>query len=280
MAQANQGRGRARWNGEDQIGSRRSELVGSRGNGSSLSRSSRSSWQAPSLPYATTSFEATPKGQHWCPLWTMWALVGTSEAHTAWSEHLDGIPPLPRSMLATIDFVCHYLRVAEFGPVEIRVESLRRTKRAESLRVTVVQKDMPLLEGLVWTVAELAGIDHDAAPMPEVPPAEDVETMGCVLAGRRATVPVLAQLRCPAGYPPPLGVGTSHSPKVVGMGTAERMPSSGGSIRGRGADAGGCPMRPCIRPRRWPTRASFLTSPPAWTLRCHSMGRMAIPIGS
>jgi acyl-CoA thioesterase len=73
-------------------------------------------------------------------------------------------------------FICHYLRVAEFGPCEIRVVSLRQAKRAESLRVTVEQNGIPVLEGLVWTVAELTGIDHDAAPMPQVPPPEDVES--------------------------------------------------------------------------------------------------------
>jgi predicted RNase H-like HicB family nuclease len=57
----------------------------------------------------------------------------------------------------------------------VRVESLRQARRAESLRVTLVQEEAPVLEALVWTVAELAGIDQEAAPMPEVPPAEDIE---------------------------------------------------------------------------------------------------------
>ena len=72
-------------------------------------------------------------------------------------------------------FSCHYLRRAKAGPVQIRVDSLNRARRAESLRVTLAQDDVPVLEALVWTLAELDGIDHDATAAPEVPPAEELE---------------------------------------------------------------------------------------------------------
>src|SRR5207253_6041977 len=38
-------------------------------------------------------------------------------------------------------FVCHYLRLAAGGLVEIRVQPLRRAKRAEVPRITVQQND-------------------------------------------------------------------------------------------------------------------------------------------
>jgi acyl-CoA thioesterase II len=80
-------------------------------------------------------------------------------------------------------FVCHYLRPAAVGLVEIRIETLRQAKRAESLRITVLQNDAPVLDGLVWTVGQLEGVDHDAATMPEVPQAEQVEPLDVQLWG-------------------------------------------------------------------------------------------------
>jgi acyl-CoA thioesterase II len=74
-------------------------------------------------------------------------------------------------------FVCHYLRRATAGLAEIHVKTIRRAKRAESLRVTVVQDDAPVLDGLVWTVEQLEGVDHDATRIPLVPPAEHVEPL-------------------------------------------------------------------------------------------------------
>jgi acyl-CoA thioesterase II len=70
---------------------------------------------------------------------------------------------------------CHFLRVAAFGPVELRVETLRRTRRAESTRVTVLQGEAPVLEALVWVVDELSGLDHGTATMPEVPSPAELE---------------------------------------------------------------------------------------------------------
>jgi acyl-CoA thioesterase len=58
-----------------------------------------------------------------------------------------------------VSFACHFLRAAQVGRVDIRVESLRRTKRAESLRVALLQEGVALLEALVWTVDELVGIE-------------------------------------------------------------------------------------------------------------------------
>lgn len=71
---------------------------------------------------------------------------------------------------------CHYLRPAEVGPTEVRVESLRQSRRAESLRVTLFQNEASIVDALVWTVAELVGVDHDAATAPDVPPPEELES--------------------------------------------------------------------------------------------------------
>jgi acyl-CoA thioesterase len=66
-------------------------------------------------------------------------------------------------------FAGHFLGVADFDDVEIAVQSLRRTKRAESLRVTMTQRSRPVFEALVWAIGDVAGLEHEAASMPEVP---------------------------------------------------------------------------------------------------------------
>jgi acyl-CoA thioesterase II len=68
---------------------------------------------------------------------------------------------------------CHYLSGATFGPVDLHVTRLRQAKRAESLRVTMTQDQKPVLEALLWMIDEVDGLEHDHAPMPDVPaPAE------------------------------------------------------------------------------------------------------------
>lgn len=65
-------------------------------------------------------------------------------------------------------FSCHYLGVADFDDVDIEVRTLRRTKRVESAAVSMRQHDRPILEAMVWTVGEVDGLEHDAAPLPDV----------------------------------------------------------------------------------------------------------------
>jgi len=67
-------------------------------------------------------------------------------------------------------FLCHFLEVGAFAPVTIEVETVRRSRRAESLRAVVSQDGRRILEALVWTVGDgLVGLEHDAAPAPRVP---------------------------------------------------------------------------------------------------------------
>jgi acyl-CoA thioesterase-2 len=122
-------------------------------------------------------------------------------------------------------FTCHYLSVAEFGPAEIHVESLRRAKRAESLRVTVVQKDMPVLEGLVWTVAELVGIDHDAVPVPEVPLAEEVEPWDAYFPGGELPFPFWHNFDIRPVRPHPSEWARATEPRLLGWGRLRVRPA-------------------------------------------------------
>ena len=70
---------------------------------------------------------------------------------------------------------CHFLSVGRFAPVDLTVRTLRRSTRAESVRVTMIQEGSLVAEALVWLVADgLDGLAHDVAAMPDVPPPEEL----------------------------------------------------------------------------------------------------------
>lgn len=72
-----------------------------------------------------------------------------------------------------------FLAAGRFEPVEIDVESVRRGRSAEALRVTIHQSGRTLLSAMVWTVpeteADAPGMEHDFAPMPDVPTVSELE---------------------------------------------------------------------------------------------------------
>jgi acyl-CoA thioesterase len=99
------------------------------------------------------------------PDWAVWGPNGGYVAAIALRAALaESRLPRPASVQ------CHFLAVGEFAPVELRVTSLGGSKRAESLRVEVVQKERLLLSASVWTTDEaLSGYAHDFTRPPAVP---------------------------------------------------------------------------------------------------------------
>jgi acyl-CoA thioesterase II len=67
-----------------------------------------------------------------------------------------------------VTYYCHYLNPAKEGPLELATTSLRRSRRAESLRVDADQDGGRVAEALIWTAGPGEGVDHDTALMPEV----------------------------------------------------------------------------------------------------------------
>ncbi|HEX4777961.1 MAG TPA: thioesterase family protein [Acidimicrobiia bacterium] len=64
--------------------------------------------------------------------------------------------------------VAHYLGVAAFGTITLTATTLRAAKKAESVRVSVAQGDRPILEVLVWAVADdLPELAHEVSPLPD-----------------------------------------------------------------------------------------------------------------
>jgi acyl-CoA thioesterase-2 len=88
-----------------------------------------------------------------------------------------------------VSIVGHFLGVASFDDVLLEVRTLRATKRAESMRVSMKQGRDSIFEALVWTCAPMEGLEHELAINPatfdpeSVPPtserleAEGIEPM-------------------------------------------------------------------------------------------------------
>lgn len=76
-------------------------------------------------------------------------------------------------------FFCHYLGVATFDadPIDLQVSRLRGGRNAESWRVEITQTGKPILDATVWTIGDVAGLEHDLGEPPDVPGPEGLPTM-------------------------------------------------------------------------------------------------------
>ena len=75
-------------------------------------------------------------------------------------------------------FSCHYLGVAEFGRVDLRVEARRSGRTATSQRVEVTQEGRPILDAMVWSVGDVEGLEHDETSPPDVPDPGELPGIG------------------------------------------------------------------------------------------------------
>jgi len=71
-----------------------------------------------------------------------------------------------------LSFACHFLGAPKVGPVQIQVVSLRKTRIAESLRVSLMQDERLFLEAMLWAGDTVPGYVHAGESMPEVPSFE------------------------------------------------------------------------------------------------------------
>src|SRR5436309_15824433 len=89
--------------------------------------------------------------------WALWGPAGgyvSSIALRAAGEHSRFDRPASYS--------CSYLGVADFGPADVEVSTLRSAKRAEAIRVSCVQNGRSFLEAMVWTIdSHIEGLEHD-----------------------------------------------------------------------------------------------------------------------
>ena len=71
-------------------------------------------------------------------------------------------------------FSCHYLSVARFGEVDLRVETRKTGRTAESLRVEVSQEGRAILDATVWSVGDAEGLEHDETVAPDIPGPDEL----------------------------------------------------------------------------------------------------------
>jgi acyl-CoA thioesterase II len=67
-------------------------------------------------------------------------------------------------------FSGHFIRFADYAPVDIDVTPVHSGRRAESIHVVIRQDDRAILQAVVRTAAEGPGLEHDVSQMPDVPP--------------------------------------------------------------------------------------------------------------
>lgn len=106
------------------------------------------------------------------PRWAVWGPNGGYLAAIALRAAM-ARSRLPRPA----SFHCHFLAIGEFAPAALHVSTQGGGKRAESLRVEIVQEGRTLLSASVWMVDEgLGGYTHDFGRAPAVPPPGDLRS--------------------------------------------------------------------------------------------------------
>ena len=71
-------------------------------------------------------------------------------------------------------FFCHYLSVAAFEPVDLVVTSLRSGRTVTRERVEMSQQGRPVLDAMVWSVGDVAGLEHEDMDPPDVPGPDEL----------------------------------------------------------------------------------------------------------
>jgi acyl-CoA thioesterase II len=71
---------------------------------------------------------------------------------------------------------CHFISVPKFAAVDVEVRAFQKGRRAESFHVAMSQEGRPVLQAIVRTAADGAGVEHDFTRMPEVPPPAELKS--------------------------------------------------------------------------------------------------------
>lgn len=106
------------------------------------------------------------------PDWEIWGPMGGYVAACALRAVGEAVPDR-----SPASFSCHYLSVARWGDVDVRVEPRREGRGASSYRVEVSQQGQPVLDAMVWAVADGDGLEHDEAVAPDVPGPQALASM-------------------------------------------------------------------------------------------------------
>jgi acyl-CoA thioesterase-2 len=119
-----------------------------------------------------TAVEACGDGSYRATLSRDWEIWGPMGGYVAACALRAAGASTEHSRPAT--FSCHFLSVAQFGPVDIRVETRKTGRTATSQRLEVTQDDRAILDASVWSVGEVEGLEHDETIAPDVPDPESL----------------------------------------------------------------------------------------------------------
>jgi acyl-CoA thioesterase-2 len=106
------------------------------------------------------------------PDWEIWGPMGGYVA--ACALRAAGVSC---SHLHPAAFSCHYLGVARFGPIDLVVQTRRGGRTATSTRVEVSQEGRPILDAMVWSIADNDGLEHDETVAPDVPGPDELPSI-------------------------------------------------------------------------------------------------------
>ena len=115
-------------------------------------------------PSGEGSYEATLSAD-----WEIWGPMGGYVAACALRA-----AGASTDMARPAAFSCHYLGVADFGRVDLRVEARRSGRTAASQRIEVTQGGRPILDAMVWSVGDVEGLEHDETAPPAVPDPDEL----------------------------------------------------------------------------------------------------------
>lgn len=119
--------------------------------------------------------EAVGEGRYRATLskdWEIWGPMGGYVAAVA-LRAAGEVSPFDRPA----SFACHYLGVAAFDAVDVEVTTLRAGRQAASHRVSITQGGRSIMEALVWSTADVEGLEHDVGGAPDVPGPDDLPTI-------------------------------------------------------------------------------------------------------
>jgi len=103
--------------------------------------------------------------------WEIWGPEGGYVAAVA-LRAAGAASPLARPA----SFFCHYVSVAAFEEVELTVTPLRSGRTVLSQRVEMFQHGRRVLDAMVWSIGEVAGLAHEDLHPPEVPDPEALKS--------------------------------------------------------------------------------------------------------
>jgi acyl-CoA thioesterase II len=124
---------------------------------------------------ADTAVESVGEGRYRSHLsadWEIWGPMGGYVAAVA--LRAAGAEANSRRPAA---FSCHYLGVAGFAPVEVVVQTRKGGRTASSQRVEISQEGRPILDAMVWSVADNDGLEHDEVASPDVPDPDELPSI-------------------------------------------------------------------------------------------------------